>query len=319
MQSRAIQRRQIEGWGLSLIIHGILLSVIIPAFRHLPAMIHPEPFRWDVTLVELPQQASVVEQTIDAPSGNELLQPDEASEPTQASLIRNLPLPVPQQTNNINETIQASNNVRPVIAIPTPTDLALAKPETVPPTASISEPTPAIQGTVPIQRNAPERPHTMVATTPVATEPSTAITASTEQEIPPQPAPSIVDVAMETAQSREPSQAPPTSVLPIASNQPSVARADYSWLQRAVSRRLEELKRFSHPSLNDASKLKVLVKAVVSGTGELMEAEVITSSGLERIDREAVTLVHRAFPMPLDYAIERPQIIMRIPITYSRD
>ncbi len=319
MRTRVAQRRRFEGWGFSLILHGILMSAIIPAFRHLPTPIHPEPFRWDVTLVELPQQASVVEQTIDAPSANELLQPGEANEPTQASLIRNLPSPVPQQSNNINETIQASNNVRPVIAIPTPTDLALAKPETVPPTASISEPTPVIQDTLPIQWDATDRPQAMVATTPVTTESPTPIAAAVEREISPQPAPSMTDIAMATAPAREPSQAPPTSAPPIASSQPSIAPADYSWLQHAVSRRLEELKRFSHPSLNDANKLKVLVKAVISGTGELMEAEVVTSSGLDRIDREAMTLVHRAFPMRLDYAIDRPRIIMRIPITYSRD
>jgi protein TonB len=90
-------------------------------------------------------------------------------------------------------------------------------------------------------------------------------------------------------------------------------------LQRAVSRRLEELKRSSRPSLEDASRLKVLVKAVVSSAGELMEAEVVKSSGLERIDREAMTLVQRAFPMALDHTMDRPQIVMRIPITYSRD
>jgi hypothetical protein len=32
-----------------------------------------------------------------------------------------------------------------------------------------------------------------------------------------------------------------------------------------------------------------------------------------------MTLVHRAFPMPLDRSLDRPQIVMRIPITYSRD
>jgi periplasmic protein TonB len=94
---------------------------------------------------------------------------------------------------------------------------------------------------------------------------------------------------------------------------------DYSWLQQAVSRRLEELKRSSRPSLEDTSRLKVMVKAVVSSAGELMEAEVVKSSGLARIDQEAMTLVQRAFPMLLDHAIDRPQIVMRIPITYSRD
>jgi len=86
-----------------------------------------------------------------------------------------------------------------------------------------------------------------------------------------------------------------------------------------VSRRLEELKRFSRPSLGDSTKLKVLVKAVVSNSGELMETEVVTSSGLARIDQEAVALVQRAFPVSLDDVIDRPQIVMRIPITYSRD
>ena len=50
-----------------------------------------------------------------------------------------------------------------------------------------------------------------------------------------------------------------------------------------------------------------------------MEAEVVKSSGLDRIDQEAMTLVQRAFPMLLDHALDRQQIVMRIPITYSRD
>jgi len=86
-----------------------------------------------------------------------------------------------------------------------------------------------------------------------------------------------------------------------------------------VSRRLEELKRSSRPSLDDSSRLKVLVKAVVSSTGQLMEAEVVKSSGLDRIDQEAMRLVRRAFPMLLDHTLDRRQVVMRIPITYSRD
>jgi len=86
-----------------------------------------------------------------------------------------------------------------------------------------------------------------------------------------------------------------------------------------VSRRLEELKRFSRPWLGDSTKLKVLVKAVVSNSGDLVETEVVKSSGLAWIDQEAVALVQRAFPVSLDEVIDRPQIVMRIPVTYSRD
>lgn len=50
-----------------------------------------------------------------------------------------------------------------------------------------------------------------------------------------------------------------------------------------------------------------------------MEAEVVKSSGLDRIDQEAMRLVQHAFPMLLDHTLDRQQVVMRIPITYSRD
>ena len=96
-------------------------------------------------------------------------------------------------------------------------------------------------------------------------------------------------------------------------------QADYGWLQQALSRRLEELKRSVRPSMEESGHLRVLVKAVVSSTGELMETEIVRSSGHHGVDREAMTLVQRAFPMQLDRELDRPQVVMRIPITFSRD
>jgi protein TonB len=290
MRSRAIPRNQIGGWGFSLILHGILLSAIWPFFHQLPAPMHQEPFQWDITFIELPRQAAIVEPPSNDYSTNEFF-----SSPTL------------QTTGEFDESIHTSINGRPKITAPAP------------PTPFATKPMPVIQDVLPLQQDATEYPQTKVATTPVTTEPSTPIAASIEREIPPSPAPSVSNVAMEPSQSRETEQTALSSALPTASNQPSAARADYSWLQRALSHRLEELKRSSRPSLDDSSPLKVLVKAVVSNTGELMEAEVVKSSGSNRIDQEAMTLVERAFPLPLDYAIERPQIVMRIPITYSRD
>ena len=76
----------------------------------------------------------------------------------------------------------------------------------------------------------------------------------------------------------------------------SAPPTDYSWLQRAIFQRLEELKRSSRPSLDDSRTLKVLVKAIVSNEGHLMDTEVVKSSGLDRIDKEAVELVNGPFP-----------------------
>lgn len=96
-------------------------------------------------------------------------------------------------------------------------------------------------------------------------------------------------------------------------------RPDYGWLQQAIFQRLEELKRSSRPSLDDSRPLKVLVKAVVSREGILLDSAVVKSSGLDRIDQEAMALVQRAFPMQLDRPLDRQQVAMRIPITYSRE
>jgi periplasmic protein TonB len=306
MQVRIAQQNRIGGWGFSLLLHGILLSAIWPLFHHLPIPTLPEPFRWDVTFVELPQQGTADQQTSDASAENELIPTEKTIEPTHMPLLRNLPSPAQQATNDVNETIQAPNLIRPTRAVPAP------------PTSSTAGPAPAIEDTQPLQRNVAEQPRTILPATPVPLEPSTPVSESVGQEIPP-PAQALADVATALPQSYQPAQAPATSVSPIASDRPPVALADYGWLQRALSRRLEELKRFSHPSLDDSSKLKVLVKAVVSDRGELMEAEVVKSSGSNRIDQEAMTLVERAFPMAFDQTLDRPKIVMRIPITYSRD
>jgi len=319
MQARIAQRNQIGGWGFSLFFHAFLLTVIWPAFHQLPTPIPLEPFQWNVTFVELPQQASVLEPTNVASAPNLRSETSDVGEETQVPPIHNLPSPVSQQPQNeIKETIQVAKNVSSKMADPVPPVIAPAQAEVAPETTSTTEPAPVVQETVPEQRRV-EHTQPMVATPPVATEPPPAIAASAEQKILPSPTQPATDVAMAPGQSHEPLQTPPTSAPPMASNQRSVAPADYGWLQRAVSRRLEELKRSSQPSLSDASRLKVLVRAVVSNTGELMEAEVVTSSGLDRIDREAMTLVHRAFPMSLDHTLDRQQIVMRIPITYSRD
>ena len=319
MRARIAQRQQIKGWGVSLILHGILLSAILPFFRLLPAPIQPEPFRWNVTFVESSRQTTAVEPTNDASSVRELHQAVEAGEQSPALSTSNLSSPGQQPKNEINETIQESNDARPVMAT-RPTLFARAQPETSTPHPSTAEPVALNQESLPLQHNTTERQETIVATAPIPSEPSARLVEPIEQELRSTPAPSSVeDAALAPTQPRDTSPVQSSLAFSEASGQPSAPRADYSWLQRAVSRRLEELKRSSRPSLDDSSRLKVLVKAVVSSTGELMEAEVVTSSGLSRIDQEAMTLVQRAFPMPLDHVLDRQQIVMRIPITYSRD
>lgn len=294
-----------EAWLVSVVLHALLLAGLLPLFQHVPAPIPPVPFRWDVTLVTSPH----VEQPAESTAASEI-----PVEPASSSASA-LQTPQPSTTS----VDRSSSSATLVEEPPAPTVFARAQPKVSPPTPSVTGPTPATQETLPVQRDAAEEPKAMVASTAVETEPSAPVAAPLEQDAPSTPTPSAADVATAPTQPLDTSPERSSLTPSEPSGQPSPSQTDYTWLQLAVSRRLEELKRLSRPSLDDASRHKVLVKAVVSSTGELMKAEVVKSSGLDRIDQEAMTLVLRAFPMLLDHALDRQQIVMRIPITYSRD
>ena len=310
MRSGIAQRRQIEGWGFSLAFHGILLGAIVAMFPHLPIATHLEPFRWNVMLVESPQQTTPVEPESNASFTKAFLRSDETDAHSSISPSTDISTLPEQAKNDRSHIAKVSNDTRPLLATPPPTPIVQPQPEISPQMYSTTETTPVTQETL-----LDEQPKTNIAATPVHSEPSARPTASVEQELPSTPVSSMADAARLPTHPQDSLPVP----APATSGQSSTSQADYSWLQRAVSRRLEELKRSSRPSLEDSTRLKVLVRAVVSGTGDLMEAEIVKSSGLERIDQEAMTLVQRAFPMALDHTLDRPQIVMRIPITYSRD
>jgi protein TonB len=122
-----------------------------------------------------------------------------------------------------------------------------------------------------------------------------------------------------TVGSTEPDQPSLSPALALDRESASTPRLDYGWLQQAIFKRLEELKRSSRPFLDHSQPLRVMVKAVMSREGSLLDSSVAKSSGLDHIDQEAMALVQRAFPMQLDRTLDRQQIVMRIPITYSRE
>ena len=299
MQARVVERHRMEGWGFSLILHGILLSAIAVAFRQLPAPTYSEPFQWNVIFTELSQQPTPKEPNTNAAFSDETLRMAEIEAHGSRSSPTGVHSSPKQPKKHRAHLAKKSSNTRSQL--------------TAPPTPATTQTAPATEETLP-----GKQPSTQITASPVSNEPSAQPEAPVEQEIP-APLTSATDTAIAPTQSMD---APPASSSPtpaVVSDQPSSPQTDYSWLQRAVSRRLEDLKRSSRPSLDNSSRLKVLVKAVVSSTGELMEAEVVKSSGLDRIDQEAMTLVQRAFPLPLDHTLDRQQIVMRIPITYSRD
>ena len=314
MQARTVQRRRIEGWGCSLILHGILLSAIVPISLHYPTPIHLEPFQWNVTFVESPQQTFPLEPDSHASAAREFLRTSKTEVHHSVSPSTGELKPSHHVKKWSTPVVEESSSKKPLLATLPPTPIARLRSE-------ISSPTPSAAQTTPIPQEplVDEQPNTNGTAVPVNRESPAQPETSIEQEMQFPPASAAADTAVAPALPMDTPSIPSPPVFSAASERPSAPHTDFTWLQQAVSRRLEELKRLSRPSLDDSSKLKVLVKAVVSNTGELIEAEVVKSSGLNRIDQEAMTLVQRAFPIRLDHPLDRQQIAMRIPITYSRD
>ena len=249
-----------------------------------------EPFHWDVALVQLTRTAKEPTGTIEATKPVVPKPPDR--------------MPAVSHTNHTirhaTQSAERSTSLAPKTKTPvTPTSI----PDNPSSVTSLSE---AVTTSIPDKL---PPPLTQVTETPISSK----VQASPQLE---------TASAAPLEESARPTDITQPSPVPLtASDSPTVSatRPDYGWLQQAIFRRLEELKRSSRPSLDDSRPLKVLVKAVVSKEGLLLDSAVVKSSGLDHIDQEAMALVQRAFPMQLDRPLDRQQIAMRIPITYSRE
>lgn len=288
----------LNGWVVSLTLHGFVLCAALLLLRQSPLTIPIEPFHWNVALVQSPPTAHTSGQNIEVPHPAIAKQPDRT--PT---------------TSHANRTIHH--------AAPSAEHIASLAPKAEAPVTSTSMsyspspvPSPSETTTISIPNELP--PPLVQATEPPRQQTETPISSTT-------PAPPGLETAAavipleESARPHDTTQPSPPPATASDTTAVSAIRPDYSWLQQAIFRRLEELKRSSRPSLDDSRPLKVLVKAVVSREGILLDSAVVKSSGMDRIDQEAMALVQRAFPMQLDRPLDRQQVAMRIPITYSRE
>ena len=281
-----------QGWLTSLALHGFLLCAVIVFARQSPITLSAERFQWDVTLV---QSTHIPESS--TPPTNIAMQPSEQMPtPHSAAIHRSHRAATPYS--------KAVGTVQPMVD-----------------PKSLSEPQPETSASMHRVSTQSEWTHADSAPTvpPTTDEPMAAQAAPQPEDSPrtdattpssgtmPDPIPSSVD----------PSPSQSAAVTPVETV--SSPRPDYGWLQQAIFRRLEELKRSSNPFLDHSQPFKVMVKAVVSREGNLLDSIIVKSSGLERIDQEAMALVQRAFPMQFDRTLDRQQIVMRIPITYSRE
>lgn len=286
----------LNGWLISMTLHGFLLVSLLPLFRQSMPILPMEPFHWDVTLVQSTPTDHHPVRTAD------IAKSDVQQLPDRSSPIGHSPQTI---QHAVSSTKPIAHHKPQVVASVAPT----AIPDSPSPVTSVSE------------MATPSTPTALSSTQAQPTEPL-----SQQKETPlgsPTPAPPRPEPPADAAPEQN-TPADSTLSLPAPSavsdiNTGSTIRLDYGWLQQAIFRRLEELKRSSRPLLDQSQPFKVTVKAVVSREGTLLNAVVTKSSGLDRIDQEAMALVQRAFPLQLERSLDRQQIVMRIPITYSHE
>lgn len=285
----------LHAWLGSITFHGLVLLSLFPLFRESLIPVHKESFHWDVALVQSTPTTLKSAQITDIPRPDRPKQPDRTPTASQANrTIRH----AAASAERIVPTKQAAE---PVARTYEPSAASSADSLRESATASISD--------QPFnQRRESDSP------LPQPDIPANSMT--TETSIPQTAAVTSSDGPERTMEPTQPPVSPATASIVAAASTP---RLDYGWLQQAIFRRLEELKRSSRPLLDQSQPFKVTVKAVVSNEGVLLDSSVVKSSGLDHIDQEAVALVQRAFPLQLDRSLDRQQIVMRIPITYSQE
>lgn len=320
---------------MSLMLHVVVLSAAMVLRINVQPTIPPEPFHWQVSLVEppppVPVESAPVRPTIQAQSS-----------------------PVPAVTHS--ETMVERRPVRRAMA-----EVRTIQPRTLPPVESRAvtrdpptERTPAVE-TAPAVVHSAGRVRHMQAIAQERAQGSveaieTAVQAmsspiSTHQTIvrrevvaDDQRTEAVQDhgsvgAAADSLRHRAPIQDQRQAVVemvqvqPVDLKQPEAVisnvqsvgqvRPHYGWLKADLMTQIERMKRYPQFALDNRWEGRVVVRAVIRADGQLLELSVVESSGHELLDRESLELLRRLSPVPLKHPLGAPQVTLRIPINYG--
>ncbi len=292
-RSGAQKEAHVQGWLVSVLLHGIVALVAILLVKQIQLAPKDESFKWNVAIAsptqsiksagsprsELP--APFVPSTTSVPSPHILRTATAQTSPS--------PTPLAQQaTPSISEQAVAS-----VVADP-------------PAQLSPKLPTPS-QSAVHTTQSVEPIKHETVASTAVAEESLTQTAPSSVSE----------DFEQTALSDQAPLPTQMTSISPAASN--TSMKRDYGWLTETIVRRVEELKRYPASARVDRAEGKVVVKAVVNEDGSIGAVEVFQSSGHSGLDKAAIETLRQASPFHLPRSLGKPGMTIKIPMSYRLD
>ena len=321
-----VQRHHVHGWTVSMLLHlcGIGSVFMVMAELERPAL--PQPFRFDVALVQPVAPNAVGE-----------AEPARTPPPavTQRSMERNVEAKrviatareIPRVTR---DTMMAPAQVVSQPAEEKPAPRVQSVHETGQPiTQSAQESrTFATQQVVPSEAIAQNSIVETVTSMPVAQEVverveqvETERMAWKEKTV--EQAAAIQQTAVVTHQhpqhTRIASQVEHRVVTQRTVQALPQAQADYGWLAESLWQRIEQLKRYPPQARARHWEGKVILEAVIRDDGTIMELRIEESSGHAILDQDALTVVKKASPLTLKHSLGEPHITILVPITYNLD
>ncbi len=94
---------------------------------------------------------------------------------------------------------------------------------------------------------------------------------------------------------------------------------DPSFVARVLHKRLAEVKRYPHEARQKRLEGRVILRVVITDTGEMDSIEVLQSSGHEVLDKSAIASVKMAFPLHFNRPPEKARVTVQVPIDYKLD
>lgn len=330
-----IQRLRWQGWGMSLGLHAALLSTVIFLQFDMVPVVPPEPFRWQVSLVEPP--------------------PSESRDSVSDAPVVSAP-PTPVSAAKVSETVVEPRPVRRAMAA-----VHTVQPRTLLPVesrvvsrAAPMERLPVVETAAAVVHSAGEvrRVQTVAqtrtqgavdaiertaqaVTVPVSTPHTVARPVDTSADQQGEAAvqdKGFVETAAAPIRHVDPVHDQPAPVetgrvqpVDMQRNEPVIAavqsvgqvRPHYGWLKADLMAQIERMKRYPQFALDNRLEGRVVVRAVIRADGHLLELSIAESSGHELLDRESLDLLRRLSPVPLKHRLGAPHVTLRIPINYG--
>jgi protein TonB len=352
----SVERRLfVQAWATSIALHGVVVTVtglLLVQMKPLPLQ---EPFQWNVSLVEPPQEHSI------EPSVDVARPPAPQPQLQRMDHIRNASRPVIQEVQ--------TRPLTPVVAAQQP----IESPKAIERQASDMTTTPALGQHEPVitehlgngnEVRPPHEPQPVEGSSEsgapsVATETRLSsvnlgdnherpdshtvgaldapISKTREETTAPQAEASVTAPSVTHRPVPEPSREAPVAQVPAVPKesisqassldqtqsisktfqQAPATRSDYGWLIESLGARLAELKRYPTAARSSGLEGKVLLRAVIRADGFLADVSVQKSSGHEELDAAAMQTMRDASPLYLRHELGRAQIAITVPLVYK--